>query len=326
MFPVFKSLHPTLYDMKSDLKESIEQLTGRLDKIYSYDCGVNVGNILFYNLLYKYRSKCFVTQLKEPTHKDIQFFDKTLLGLYINPNIPFEKLFTKEYIHYLGNKLLSCVSKSKNVILMHLIIYSEKDSSGHSNMLIYKPDEKNVYRFEPHGVTYVDRHIDNTINEYLHKLFETEISLYVEDDITYIKPLEICPVYNGIPELRGLQGFEMKGETESHEGDGYCMMWSLLFAEMVLLNPNKPLIEIMNELFLITNKNPIYLRNIIRGYVKLCTDILKQLSETLFKHKINSYDEFSNYLKKTKDSKNTILLNLLTLFTEETRANSPNGN
>ena len=329
--PSFKSMHPTFYDMKSDLKESMDRLTSRLDKtlprIYTYNCKISVGNILFYNLLYKYRSKCFVTPLNETKLKPPtlgNFNTKHLLGLFIDPTDTFEHVFPADYIKYLGLKLKGCISKSSDVILIQLIIYSKTASMGHSNMLIYKPDEKNIYRFEPNGSGYFIKSQDDVINDYLKILFETELPMYI-DDITYIKPLYICPLNeSGMTELRGLQWFEARANTkERKEGGGYCMMWSLLFAEMVLLNPKKPLIEIMNELFLITNKDPNQLRNIIRGYVKLSTDMLKEISSILFKKKINSYNDLGIYLDNTKDSKYSLIIRLLTLFIQQPRANSP---
>lgn len=76
----------------------------------------------------------------------------------------------------------------------------------------------------------------------------------------FIEPIGICP------SLHGLQHFEESIDKDTDiEGNGYCMMWSLLFAEMVLLNPTKPLMSILNELLTITNRDPEQLRKLIRG-------------------------------------------------------------
>ena len=101
------------------------------------------------------------------------------------------------------------------------------------------------------------------------------------------------------------------------------MMWSLLFAEMVLLNPTKPLMSILNELF--TNRDPEQLRKLIRGYTKLSTDILKELSAIFLKKKIHSYNDFSDYLANAEDSKYSVILKLLVKFTTTPRVNSPHS-
>ena len=100
-------------------------------------------------------------------------------------------------------------------------------------------------------------------------------------------------------------------------------MWSLLFAEMVLLNPTKPLMSILNEL--LTNRDPEQLRKLIRGYTKLSRDILKELSAIFLKKKIHSYNDFSYYLANAEDSKYSVILKLLVKFTTTPRVNSPHS-
>lgn len=313
--PTFQSLHPTLYDMKADMKESVDTLTRQLDKIYSYGGSISVGNILFYNLLYKYRSKCFLTTLNETNIEPPPIVQsaKSILGLILDPSYAFDLLFGRKYIDFIGSKLKRCISESSDVILIHLILFNKSTKMGHSNMIIYKPDEKKVYRFEPHGSSYMHAELDKIINTYLALLFEVKLKPYI-GNVSYIRPLHICPTV-------GLQLLEeqLSHTKHSREGGGYCMMWSLLFAEMVLLNPKKPLMDIMNELLVITNKDPAQLQKLIRGYVKLSTDILKELSAIFFKHDIESYNDFYSYLESKKDNKHNTLLRLLTLFSNEPR-------
>ena len=320
--PSFKKLHPSLFDMKEDIKESIESLTSKLDKVYHYNGSIKVANILFYNLLYKYRSKCFVTPLKEknlipPTLSGINI--KDLLGLYIDPSEAFNNVFPPDYIEYLGLKLKKCTNKSNDLILFPLLIFAKASSIGHSNMIIYKPEENKVYRFEPHGSSFSKVRFDEVINNYLKKLFEVKLTHYI-GNVTYVEPIGICP------SIHGLQHFEgtISKDTEI-EGNGYCMMWSLLFAEMVLLNPKKPLISILNELLTITNRDPEQLRKLIRGYTKLSTDILKELSAIFLKKKIHTYNDFSDYLENAEDSKYNVILKLLVKFTNTPRVNSHNS-
>ena len=95
---------------------------------------------------------------------------------------------------------------------------------------------------------------------------------------------------------------------------------------MVLLNPTKPLISILNELLTINNRDPEQLRKLIRGYIKLSTDILKELSDIFLKKNIHTYNEFSNYLVNAEHSKHNVILKLLIKFTTTPRVNSPINN
>lgn len=62
------------------------------------------------------------------------------------------------------------------------------------------------------------------------------------------------------------------------EGGEFCVMWSLYVMEMVLYNPDKSTLQIIEKVMDITKEDPQYLANIIRGYV---VGVEKTLNETL---------------------------------------------
>jgi hypothetical protein len=81
---------------------------------------------------------------------------------------------------------------------------------------------------------------------------------------------------------RGLQAIQSQLASFRIEGPGYCQMWSLLFAEMALLNPTINSADILDYIYrLLESQNgPIFLSNIIRGYVSMLGDeISSYLSE-----------------------------------------------
>ena len=69
-------------------------------------------------------------------------------------------------------------------------------SIGHANMIIYKPEENKVYRY------------DKTINNHLKTLFELKLTSYL-GNVSYIEPIGICP------SLHGLQHFEESIDKET---------------------------------------------------------------------------------------------------------------
>jgi len=139
-------------------------------------------------------------------------------------------------------------------------------------MLIYRPFERTVERFEPHGEAFANsRSGDSSINAQLSKLFEEKLHSYTEGEVRFVPPNELCP------NKKGFQTLEGQIKKLNIEGGGFCMMWSLFVMEMVLNNPNKSTLQIIEKVMEITKKDPQYLANIIRGYV---VGVEKTLDET----------------------------------------------
>jgi len=189
-------------------------------------------------------------------------------------------------------------------------------------MIIYRPFNRTVERFELHGEAFANSRIfDKSINSQLAELFEEKLNAYTDGEVRFVPPNEICPMKKGFQSLEGqIRKLDM-------EGGGFCIMWSLFVLEMVLNNPDKSTLHIIEKVMDITNKDPQYLRNIIRGYVvgveKLLDETLKFLKKEGFLFSaINQQDirNVKNYLttnfiletvfeteKEQRDKKNTNL-------------------
>ena len=153
--------------------------------------------------------------------------------------------------------------------------------SGHSNMLIYRPDEKTIERFEPHGQGFKlgKDNQNDIINEVLKIMFEKKMKPYLKKYTPkYIPPNEICPY------KKGFQALENEVTKLENEGGGYCNLWSVFFLELIFLNPNLSTGEVLKKALDITNQDPQYIKNLIRGYVKKTEKVvdtyIKRIDET----------------------------------------------
>jgi hypothetical protein len=153
------------------------------------------------------------------------------------------------------------------------------DGTHHANMLIYRQDSNTIEHFEPHGsfldlrpdygdkITRILQLLIDKINE-INNTQKSRFFNVLPNNIRLLPSNEVC--IRG----RGLQGIQSQLASFSIEGAGYCQMWSLLFAEMALLNPSMSSTEILENIYrlLARQDGPVFLSNIIRGYVSILGD------------------------------------------------------
>jgi hypothetical protein len=155
---------------------------------------------------------------------------------------------------------------------------------------------------------------DNSINNQLKEIFEIKLNEYTYGPLRYVPPLEICPYAKGFQSLESdLKGLRI-------EGGGFCGMWSLFFMEMVLNNPTKTTIEILDKVMNITEQKPEYLKDIIRGYVIGTEKELDKTAKFLKKEGFSFYTEnkLSRERKKTIDLNDTLTQEFILNFMFET--------
>jgi hypothetical protein len=262
--------------------------------------------LLIVNLMKKYNTKCIVLD----KHLNVTIFDK-------NNN-------TSVYVHFM-KQILNCIKENQHdenyVLIIPISIYVKRQ--GHANMLIYRHNTSTIEHFEPHGesinapvqfkkwtnsVIHILQKIVNKMNQINIK----KNNFYYKTPIQYIKPNELCP-------LRfGFQGLESTLPNKRNEGKGFCAMWSVFYAELILLNPKvdgkiilKTILKWIND-----EKNAMYVKNIIRGYVHVIheemNDILKTELNTNFiqfsktQETFNKYSQIYKLLMKHFNEINTI--------------------
>ena len=231
--------------------------------IYNSDSFIQV--VAYIALLIEYGAKCAIID------KEIK-----KLGINSKERSPMNTLFYKS-AERLSNDLIDCINRGEKMIALPLRLNFGTASTGHANMLIYRPFNKTIERFEPHGKAFSHGgKDDDTFNKVLKRMFEVEMKPYLKEYTPkFSNPSEICP------NPRGFQSLEGQIEKLKEEGGGFCGMWSLFVLELMFINQTKTTPEIMEEAFKITKADPQYLSNVIRGYVikteQLLNDYIKQI-------------------------------------------------
>jgi hypothetical protein len=176
------------------------------------------------------------------------------------------------------DNFLNCIKNGNNVIIIPLLLQFA-DGTHHANMLVYRKDLNTIEHFEPHGsfldlrkdygdkITMILQLLVDKINE-INTTPKARFYGTLRTNIRLMPSNEVC--IRG----RGLQAIQSELASFSIEGAGYCQMWSLLFAELALLNPSMSSTEILENIYrlLARQDGPVFLSNIIRGYVSMLGD------------------------------------------------------
>lgn len=282
---------PTNIDpVVSRINEKVRELekAGREKGMVMYSGDVLMLNLAFVNLMKKYGSKCVIIDANRPMGRSSN------VGVELNIEPELTIIDPKR----LGEKLKKCLDKGADLILIPLGLEIGESNIGHANMLVYRPSQRLVERFEPHGGVFSENDwLDKPVNEQLKQLFEVDLKPYI-GDVQFREPITICPSKDGFQNLESSIGkmyrstltkAQLKAYNKADtEGGGFCGMWSLFLAEMTLLNPTKSTKEIIDEVMEITKREPVYIQSVIRGYVleieKQLDEVLKQIGEKGFKY------------------------------------------
>ena len=296
-----ENLTPVIGRIKDDVEE-LRTLGKTYGGVYQTDSGLSW--FAYLAVLKKFKVECY------PIYTD--YFNNLILGIRIHIETFYSSafdstnnIFNDDYsIGSLGSELKKCVKRKIEVIPIFLgIDYdTEKEKKAHANILIYRPFEKIVERFEPHGsstrmsLSNVSEKVDGQVKKVFKRLED-----YI-GDVKYVPPNEICPV------VKGFQSIESQLKKID---SGFCLMWSLFFMEMVLYNPTKTSSEIIDDILKLSQSDPQYMTDVIRGYVM---GLEKMLDETL---KFFKKEGFSfAVLKSNKDKdKETFTEDMIRDFT-----------
>lgn len=258
-----------------------------------------IGTLVYLHLLEKYSNNCAVITT-----------DTAKIVTRLNASIAYEgiplrtdwKTYPDYMVKYLGETLQGCINRGIDLILVPLdvMFYNNKgikQDAGHANVLVIRPLIRVAERFEPHGAEYGN-------SEKTDKIFNKALKILVEDQLTqYIGEFKFRTPEDICPNSKGFQSFEGKHQPEllRKEGGGFCMMWSCFLMELVLLNPDYSTKQIIDEAFRITNKEPKALKDLIRGYVKACENMLDQLLKNVAGEEFKFVPKSSHITKTASD-------------------------
>lgn len=133
------------------------------------------------------------------------------------------------------DKFKKCQLSGSRYILFNFGIYCKDENNdyfSHSNFAIYDTKEKLLERYDPHG-GYQGYPPNNKLCIYAPEIDRDLIAIFRKKEIElnyYFKPSDICQFGEGLQ-------FSEDNLVSSDPG-GYCLIWSVLYAELRLLNPN----------------------------------------------------------------------------------------
>ncbi len=194
------------------------------------------------------------------------------IDLHIRPLDKQEMIFHNMRLNNAVIQLVNCIKKGMSTVIIPVSLYF-RSGPGHANLLIYRKKDNVIEHFEPHGQMYGDGSSETElynklINQRLEDLVDTINFNLLDQRVKLVPANEVCPRIDGLQALEGI--IEKNIDVEG----GYCVAWSMFFAELVLKNPEYSSNELLSNVYRILDKMSLrdqsnYLRRIIRGYVNL---------------------------------------------------------
>lgn len=213
--------------------------------------------VAYLAIMNKYQTKCMVT------YNDIDY-----LRIYIDDEYYPENIKLLSVLDGIAKQIINCIKRGEKIICIPLMITHLRTFSNHINMLIYRPDQNTIERFEPQwtpiDITPIELvEINKRVDRIVKNIFEVHMRLYLDKYTpVYHSPEFICP-----NRYKGFQTIEESLFTEENKTAGFCAMWSLFVMELMFLNPDMKTTEVMEIAVNFMRQNPQYIKNVIRGYV-----------------------------------------------------------
>lgn len=169
--------------------------------------------------------------------------------------------------------IIRCLSKG----IKRLIVYFSSDNNdaynnvGHANLLVIDSDTKEIIRIDPNGDDRsVDSHYFEEVGNRLAEKINKKFPVDGDDKYKYIDVFQLeCPLNPQLRlgKLRYAKEFITNKEivpTEAEEGS--CVLWSILFLELVLTFQELTFKEVLQHLSSYTNVEASTTVYLIRGY------------------------------------------------------------
>jgi hypothetical protein len=163
----------------------------------------------------------------------------------------------------------------KNFMAIPFSFGFENNPTGHANILFIKVGEKKdekipveLERFEPHGSVFIHDEIkNNIINEAMQDLSNKLFPNQYYDVKPLVKPIDHCP------NIKGLQNL-----TKDSIFEGSCTTFSMLYAILKLINPERSQSEIADDIHKILkkNNNPVLIVRLIINVLTRLLNITKE--------------------------------------------------
>lgn len=229
----------------------------------------------------------------------------TYIGMDVNiPDIRSIEYKNGIFMNVFGNeidldefveKLSNVIQKyNEDAICIPFTFHKRSGNIDHANLLIYRPREKILEWFEPHG----------QINKMKDKIYT-----YLQKGLIRLINLPIFKELIGSSHLveTHILVNESKYGTKALQGKNggpTCALWCILISEMVFLNPQLSTPEIIRDMFDLTQGQRESINNIMKGYI---LEIEKELTKYLDEFNMKSTVGQVRYTR----TRNTILQDIL---------------
>jgi hypothetical protein len=236
-----------------------------------------ISNIAYLNIYNKYNKKSIIVT------------NDSTLGIHIRIPKQTSKDF-KSGILFDRNSNPLDIEKIVNDIAYYITQYNEDaivipftfthTTGAHANLLVYRPREQILEWFEPQN-TYQDVKKSNYIKIGLTNLINSSIFKRLLGDVRLID----SHVLVGDDKYGTITPYK-KPRLQGSSTGGTCLVWCVLIAELVFLNPQLTTLEIIRDIFgvALNLEKRTTINNIMKGYiVEIEKDVTKYLDEFLKK-------------------------------------------
>jgi hypothetical protein len=286
------------------------------------------GYGIFLKIMFAYLIKKYTSNIKNTCQiQHILSIDYLTYGSYILS-------YDQEIVQLIIDNILNCILINNPKIEIILIPFDFRfknfndNFEGHQNLLILRISKLTLEHFEPHGVYKNDPEMNLSNNEFLKNIFLKQLNSFFKPNkqIKFIESELVCPY------VRGIQSIEDLSLLQKNTG-GYCALWTIFFAELVIRNPKLSSQEI-NKIILkeIYSSNPDdvskwsdYFRNIATGYtillnnklsnylskyygetlsIDILSEMIKNINEVEIKKKLDKiFQDFEEFIEAEKENK-----------------------
>jgi hypothetical protein len=202
-----------------------------------------------------------------------------------------KKIAFYEHMKLIAKQICKCINGGmETIVIPFTFLFSEWVNTSHANLLIYRKVDNTIERFEPYGTSIGIKNdiiVEEKLGEFC-AIMNKDFDKYGMPHIRFKSASEVCPY------IRGLQTIEeVNRKRDPNEGGGYCLAWSMFFAELVLNNPTVPSADLLDMVMRHVDKGKrgqTYLVNVIKGYAYHISTKLEKYYSLLFTGEDKSSD------------------------------------
>lgn len=312
--------------MDTIIPKDIKQLGNWINKISKYDPNNTYYHIAstssyIFGLMFlmkKHSNDCFIIKELDVDLMVNDYYDYNNLNQFGMRDIFNDKRFSPIHLDVISDMVnkkniyeidFCCgitflqeqikVCKTRFVIIIFDIVYYEKrytqyiSTGGHANLLLLDTKLKTLERFDPNygTVEYItDKslsqvNIDKYLSDVLQPIFPDYIYIYANIDVPFGP--------------QSLQVYETIVDSKQNDPTGYCVAWSLLYADLRLTYPDiskKKIMKIFSKNIL-DEEIVIDITDFIRSYAIFINNERKRIESMLPK----KYEKILNNKNAKKD-------------------------